>query len=281
MLQLPEDRRPPITPQLALRVAILGGVALAMFAIVFFRLWYLQILTGDRQLAQANNNRVRDISVPAPRGDVVDRTGRVLVDNRVSIAAQVDPQRLPPDGPARDDLFRRLGQVIAMKPAAMKQEIKQQQSVLPYANVTLKQDVSLAVRDYLFERQNEFPGVTVDRVYLRSYPYKELAAQIFGTVGQISPGFKKLSKFRNVSDGTIIGKDGLEYTYDRFLRGVDGATRVQVDASGQAKGQLRERLPLQGKQLRLSLDVNLEKSGQQALSDLGVPITDGVKNRGA
>ena len=98
MLQLPDDRRPPITPQLALRVAILGGAALTMFAIIFFRLWYLQVLSGDKYRAQANNNRIRDVVVPAPRGDIVDRNGTVLVDNRVSIAVQIDPRKLPPAG---------------------------------------------------------------------------------------------------------------------------------------------------------------------------------------
>ncbi|MDQ3850628.1 MAG: hypothetical protein M3296_08470, partial [Actinomycetota bacterium] len=101
------DRRPPITPQLALRVALLGAVALGLFAIIFFRLWYLQVLSGDRYLAQANDNRVRDITVPAPRGDVLDRNGRVLVDNRVSIAVQVEVQKLPSPGPERTRLFRR------------------------------------------------------------------------------------------------------------------------------------------------------------------------------
>ena len=78
----PEDRRPPLTPQLALRVAIVGSVALAMFAIIFFRLWFLQVLSGDQYLAQAQVNRVRDIDVPAPRGEIVDRSGNVLVDSK-------------------------------------------------------------------------------------------------------------------------------------------------------------------------------------------------------
>ena len=87
----PSEPRVPVSPQLALRVAILGGIALTMFAIIFFRLWFLQVLSGDKYRAQANNNRIRDVDVPAPRGDIVDRNGRVLVDNRVSIAVQVDP----------------------------------------------------------------------------------------------------------------------------------------------------------------------------------------------
>src|SRR5205085_1652976 len=101
VLQLPDDRRPPITPQLALRVAILGGIALVAFAVIFFRLWFLQVLSGDRYLAQANDNRVRDVVTAAPRGDVVDRDGRALVENRVAIVAQVEPDKLPPPGPRR------------------------------------------------------------------------------------------------------------------------------------------------------------------------------------
>jgi len=91
-----EDRRPPITPQLAWRVAILGGIALTVFAVIFLRLWFLQVLSGDKYLAQANDNRVRDITIQAPRGDVVDRNGTTLVDNRVGNACRSSPNKLPP-----------------------------------------------------------------------------------------------------------------------------------------------------------------------------------------
>ena len=73
MIQVPEDRRPPLSPQLALRVAVIGGFALAMFAIIFFRLWFLQVLSGDQYLAQAAGNRVRNIDIPSARGQVLDR----------------------------------------------------------------------------------------------------------------------------------------------------------------------------------------------------------------
>ncbi len=281
MLQLQEDRRPPITPQLALRVAILGGVALAMFAIIFFRLWFLQVLSGDKYLAEASNNQVRDVVVPAPRGDVLDRNGRVLVDNRVSIAVQLEPDSMPRPGPKRNELLTRLRPILGMKQSRMRREIRDQQKLLPYANITLKQDVSPAVRNYVLERQERFPGVSVARVFLRSYPHKELAAQIFGTVGEISPDEIKQSRFRDVKQGTIVGKGGLEYTYDRYLRGKAGATRIQVDAFGRPKGTFPERLPVQGKQLKLSLDLDLQRAGQQAMSEAaGIPITDGEKNRG-
>jgi len=281
MLQLQEDRRPPITPQLALRVAILGGVALAMFAIIFFRLWFLQVLSGDKYLAEASNNQVRDVVVPAPRGDVLDRNGRVLVDNRISIAVQLRPDEIPPPGPKRNELLTRLRPLLGLPQSRMRREIRDQQKLLPYANITLKQDVSPAVRNYVLERQEKFPGVDVQPVFLRSYPHKELAAQIFGTVGEISPQELKQARFRGIKQGTIVGKGGLEYTYDRYLRGKPGATRIQVDAFGRPKGTFPERLPTQGKQLKLSLDLDLQRAGQEAMSEAGgIPITDGVKNRG-
>src|SRR5437588_1891395 len=95
MIQVPEDRRPPLTPQLALRVALIGSFALAMFAIIFFRLWFLQVLSGDKYLAQAKVNRVRNVAVPAPRGDMVDRSGNVLVNSKRAIAVEVSPAGLP------------------------------------------------------------------------------------------------------------------------------------------------------------------------------------------
>lgn len=281
MLQLPDQRRPPITPQLAVRVAVLGGLALAMFAIVFFRLWYLQVLSGDRYLAQANDNRVRDITTPAARGDIIDRNGNVLVESRVSIAVQLAPQDLPPSGPRRRALFRRLGSVVGMSPARIAREYAQQRRVLPYANVTIKQDVPRAVRDYVMERQNQFPGVTVQPLFLREYPFKELAAQLFGTVGQISPEQLEQSRFRGVPQGTVVGQGGLEWSYDRWLRGRPGASRVQVDALGRPKGELAKREPVKGRQLKLSVDLDLQRAGQKAMAEAGgIPITNGVKNRG-
>ena len=95
MPQPVEERRPPITPQLAVRVAVLGGIAFVLFGIVFFRLWYLQVLTGQEAVTQARDNRVRKVRIEAPRGDIVDRNGRTLVRTRVAPVVQVVPSQLP------------------------------------------------------------------------------------------------------------------------------------------------------------------------------------------
>src|SRR5256714_11586018 len=105
-MYLDNDRRGPgMSPGLALRVAILGGVALVMFAIIFFRLWYLQVLSGDHYLAQADNNRVRSIVSPAPRGKIVDRNGHTLVDNRPAQVVEVAPGKLPKTQAAKTQLY--------------------------------------------------------------------------------------------------------------------------------------------------------------------------------
>ncbi|HVS28068.1 MAG TPA: penicillin-binding protein 2 [Solirubrobacteraceae bacterium] len=269
MIQLYEERRPPITPELALRVAIFGGVALTLFAIIFFRLWFLQVLSGDKYLAQAMGNQLREIRVQSPRGYVVDRNGTILVDNRVGIGVQVDPQKLPPDGPQRAILFHKLASVLKIPVGRIGREIKRQRKLLPYSNVTLKTDATRAIYTYLFERRDQFPGVTARPLFVRHYPHRDLAAHLFGTVGEISPPQLKLARFRGVPQGTIVGQGGIENVYDRYLRGRDGATRVQVDALGQPKGELQVVAPHQGQQLKLSIDLDLQKAGQQALKDAG------------
>src|ERR1700689_1423471 len=94
-LQPSEPPRNNVPPQLALRVAVIGGIALVMFGIIFFRLWYLQILTGEQYVQQANANRVRELPIPAPRGQILDREGRPLATSVVTNAVQITPSRLP------------------------------------------------------------------------------------------------------------------------------------------------------------------------------------------
>jgi len=102
-----DERRPPITPQLALRVAVLGGIAFVLFAIIFFRLWFLQVLTGDEYVSQARENRVRKVKIEAPRGNIVDRDGNRLVRTRVAPVVQIVPSALPPAEIQAADAYRK------------------------------------------------------------------------------------------------------------------------------------------------------------------------------
>ena len=269
MIQLPEERRPPISPSMALRVAVLGGLALVLFAIVFFRLWYLEVLSGDQYVVQANENQVREVRIQAPRGDIVDRYGRPIVRNRMANTVQIEPARLPAAGAPRRRLYRRLGGVLEMSPREIQQTVIEQRKALPYANVTVKQDVSLSAMNYIKERQPRFPGVTVEPVFLRRYPYGPLAAQLLGYVGRITRTELKQERYKGVHPQAVVGQAGLEWEYDRYLRGRDGATLLSINSLGKSRGFLRRREPLPGRSLKLSLDLGLQQAGQLALARAG------------
>jgi penicillin-binding protein 2 len=263
---LDRETRSPITPQLALRVAIIGGVALVLFGIVFFRLWYLQVLSGDRYRTEANNNRVREINVQAPRGRIVDRNGKTLVDNRSGYAVVVSPDKLPKGKKKRKLVFQNLGQILGMDSTSIGKNVTKQLKVLPFSPATVKQDVPVALYSYILENQDRYPGVDVEQVNLRKYPRHEIGAHLFGTVGQINADELKQKRYQGVAQGDRVGQSGVEYAYDRYLRGRDGANRVQVDARGDFRAQLASRPPQPGEQLRLSIDYNVQQAGQQALT---------------
>jgi penicillin-binding protein 2 len=263
---LDNDRRPGLTPQLAFRVAIIGGVALVAFAVIFFRLWYLQVLSGDKYEREANNNQLRLIKVQAPRGQIVDRDGRVLVDNRPGLAVKVSPDRVPDDEGRQDRLYRSLGRVLGIAPARIERSVERQLRAEPFSAATVKQDVPLRFVSYLLENQREFPGVTVEQVFLREYPHREIGAHLFGYVGEVTQEQLDDQRYRGVTIGDRVGQSGIEYQYDRFLRGTNGASRVQVDALGNLRQRLGLRSPRQGRQLRLSVDLDVQQAGQKALA---------------
>jgi penicillin-binding protein 2 len=307
MIEPVSDRRPAITPQLALRVAIFGAVAFGLFAIVFFRLWYLQVLSGDQYLAEANSNRVRTIALPAPRGKIVDRKGRLIVGNEFAAVIEIDPASLPQDErdlaadwgrrageraarpkghkgqpvkipPVRDAELRaryeRLGSVLSTSPNTIHRQVVRSLVLVPYSSARVKTDVPRSVLAYIRERPEQFPGVKVEQTYLRNYPHGSLAAQVLGSVGQINPEELREARYRGVRQGTIVGKGGIERTYDKYLRGQNGVRRVQVDANGRpiANSRLMDSKPVSGERVRLSLDLGVERAGQLAM---GGPLNPG------
>jgi penicillin-binding protein 2 len=307
------DRRPPITPQLALRVAGAGVLAFVLFGIIFFRLWYLQVLDGDKYLAQARDNRVRTERIQAPRGDIVDANNLPLVRSRKATVVSLNPASVPiqmrdaiaaygqqsgvwaarkkkllaqlgkkkgakaaGNAPARPvatgellQRYRRLGNVLAMSPKTINNRVVDAIVQVPYANVRIRSDVPPPQRTYIEERQNLFPGVSVESVFLRQYPNKTLAAQILGTIGQINGDQINQKAFKGIAPGTDIGQSGLEAEYDKTLRGTDGKYRIEVNAAGERRRATVANDPKQGQQLRLTLRLELQQAGEKALHQVG------------
>jgi penicillin-binding protein 2 len=268
---------------LALRIAVVGGLALALFAVLFFRLWNLQVLSGQKYLAEANNNRTREFRVTAPRGDILDRNGKTIVDNRTSLALQVNPQKLPPLPARRQAELARLGALAQMSLRQVRGTMHEQLKVAAGAPVTLRRDVGYDLVYYLQENQSRFPGVQVQRVFVRHYPDGALAAHVLGSVGEVSEEQLKEARYRKLQPGDEVGQGGVEDTYDRFLRGQPGLTRIQVNALGQPTpgGQLVSKPPVPGNSLKLSIDASVQAAGEQALAARGLPgafVTMNVNN---
>ena len=218
-------RGPQITGRLPLRIAILGGVGVVVFAVLFFRLWYLQVLSGDQYLAEAKNNRVREFRVHAPRGNILDRDGNVLVDNRTSLALQLNTPRSSREPGRASPAVSTSATSRGCAPLQIRKTIREEQKSAPAAPVTLRRDVGYDLVYYLQENQGRFPGVAVERVFVRHYPHGTLAAHVLGNVGEVNEEELKEPPYKGLEPGDEVGQDGVEYTYDSLLRGQTALTR--------------------------------------------------------
>lgn len=292
-----------MSPQLARRVAIVGTLSLALFAILFFRLWFLQVLSSDHYALAASGNFIRPVEIAAPRGQILDRNGTQLATSRRAYAVMVSPPQLPVPvtlknlaHPPRADagLYNLLARVVGLpskrQPCHVNGHgvihvsqiacaVAQEYVQLPYAQATVATDITPPQLYYLSERQAEFPGVSVQQVYQRNYPQNDVAAQVLGLVSRITGSEVKNPFYRGASPNDSVGQSGLEASYDRYLRGIDGAEKVKVDALGNFVGVLNKVSPMPGENLKLSLDSKLEAVGQQALQqsiDSNYPANGGA-----
>lgn len=277
-------------PSIALRVAVIVGIAAVMFGVVFFRLWFLQILSGQEFVAQANDNRLSSVKVVAQRGYIVDRKGEVIVGNRPGEAAGIRLMDVP-EG-TLDDELERLARVLRMRPGELRKRIKDylypstleqnedgawssfftwqlvaDKDLTGLDLIVLKHDVSRKVVTYLKERTLQFPGVEIRDESLRSYPQGDMAAQVLGHLGEISAKQLETQHFKGYDSGDVVGYDGLEYTYDKWLRGRDGVARIEVDAHGRPKQTepVGGRMPDAGDTLVTTIDSKVQAAAEQAL----------------
>lgn len=266
-----DERGPAVSSRLALRLALFGGFAVVLFAILFLRLWLLQIVDGETYLAEAKNNRTRSFRTSAPRGKILDRNGEVLVANRTSLALQVNPRKLPLDSAERRAELSRLADLTHSTLKRLRRTMHEELKLAPAAPVTLRRDVGHYLVYYLQENQERFPGVEVQRVFVRAYPDGTLAAHVLGNVGEISEEELKDPRYGGLLPGDEIGQDGVEDTYDHYLRGEPGLTRIQVDALGEPtpNGRLVDKPPAPGENLKLTIDQDVQTAGEAGLAAYG------------
>ncbi|HEX6420008.1 MAG TPA: penicillin-binding protein 2 [Acidimicrobiales bacterium] len=279
------------TPRL--RLSIVAVVAVALFASLFARLYELQVVGGDDYEVRAEANRVRTVQLPAPRGRILDRNGKVIVDNRVAVVVAIDRSELGAlDDAEQRDVVARLslelsaaGHPTTPESIAARLEDKRYSR---YAPVPVAVDVPEELKIYLDEHADRFPAVVVERKALRAYPYGPLAAHVLGYVGRINESELEEHAGETAKPYTLndeIGKSGVEQTFERYLRGTPGERRIEVDAEGNPVRVISERPPRAGDDLVLSVDVDVqalaEQKVQQGLAEARArPNRDGTRNRG-
>jgi penicillin-binding protein 2 len=256
-----------------LRLSVLGVVAVALFAALFARLYDLQIVGSPEFQVQAEANRVRLVQIPAPRGRILDRNGKVLVDNRIAVLVAVNRSEfndLPED--ERNVLVMRLtGELNRVGKNITAEKLTRRvndERFSRYAPVPVASDVPEELKIYLEEHAAEFPSVTVERTAVRTYPYRQLGANVVGYVGKINEtelaavGQEKAKPYTLNDD---IGKTGVEETYESDLRGTPGLRQIEVDAQGDAVRVIKETLPEPGSDVVLTLDIDLQALAQRKL----------------
>jgi len=265
---LPPDERVVapyrLTPQIAVRLSILGFVALAAFGLLFLRLWSLQIVSGPRYAQAAAKNRERTTNIEAPRGPILDRFGRTLVENQPAPVVQVWPTDLASGARGEAELAH-LARVLGLRIREVTSRLKDSAGD-PSVPVELRRRVGLGVVAYLAERAKEFPGVQVTEASIRRYPYGPLAAHLLGYVGPVTKEQLQANR-KGLHLGDQVGQSGIEARYDNLVRGKDGLASLRVDSLGRPRGAVRlTRTPTVGNALRLTIDLRVQRASENALA---------------
>lgn len=254
--------------KLRFRLTVLGLIMLSLFSVLLSRLWFLQVLAGDRFAEAATRNRVRIVRIEAPRGRILDRGGKVLVGNRPSLSVAIRRDDLPSDPAALTDLKRRLSRLLAMPVAGIERRLRDPRTS-HYTPVVIKEDAPPDAVFAVRERQEEYPGVESLVLPVRTYPQGTLASQALGYVAEISQSELERLQPQGYRLGDSIGKTGIERSYERWLRGRPGEDKLEVDATGRVLRSLGSRDPVPGADLTLSIDAGVQRVAEEALQ-LGI-----------
>ncbi|MDQ1711265.1 MAG: penicillin-binding protein 2 [Frankiaceae bacterium] len=279
-----------------LRLAVLQLLVLSLVGTLFGRLWYLQVLAGDRYERIAADNGRGTIAEPATRGRILDDLGRPLVTNRTSLVVSVSVSKADLDR-EKDKIpavLKRLGALIKVSPALLKEQVtpcltKAEQAAeerkkrkngekyvkpstcnngSPLQPVPVATDVPADVAYRILEHREDFPGVEAKAVAVRAYPQKSLAAHVFGYLGRISAEEVGKGAYRTGYDPSdLVGRGGIEEVYDRDLKGVSGLQTVSVNRLGRVTGVVDTREASPGNDLVLSLDMGVQQAAERALAD--------------
>lgn len=248
-----------------LRLTFLALLVASLFVLLFARLWYLQVMAGVEYASLAEGNAVQTVRLEAPRGRILDRDGEVLVDNRYAFVVGVQPAELPDDDVEADAVISDLADLLGLEAGQILDRIENSR-VSPVRPRPVAVDVPEEIILYIWENQStRYPGVYAELLPRRVYPQGETAAHVLGYLGEIDQEQLNSGAYEGYRAGDIIGRAGVELTYESVLRGAEGLRRLEVRPNGDVIRQLDEVLPTPGSDLRLTLDLDVQRTAEEAL----------------
>ncbi|MDH4163131.1 MAG: penicillin-binding protein 2 [Nitrospirota bacterium] len=241
------------------RLPLLAIFILLFAVILFFRLWYLQVLKGSYYQELAESNRIRPIKIRPPRGIIYDRNGKPMVENELTFDISIVPE----DASYLEESVRRIAPVVKMDQQDIIELIDAARPIrTKYEPIKIKEEASWAEVAVAEARQDDLPGVIVEPEHRRHYPYGGLASHQFGYIGKVTEDQKRKLA---AEPGMLIGQSGLEKTFDKFLRGTAGRRMIQVNAAGRKVKDLGIEEPKPGTDLFLTLDLDVQRAAEEAL----------------
>jgi penicillin-binding protein 2 len=243
------------------RLTAVQYIILAIFLLLTYGLWRLQVTDSDRYASLAEKNRIREVPILAPRGKIVDREGRTIVDNYPSFSALLlrDSSR---------DLVADAGliaQGLHLDANDVRERIRKFAAVPQYQPIYLKDDITPDELAFIESHRNELPELDTIMAYRRLYPRNGFMAHLIGYVGEISEEMLNRPKWELYNPGDVVGKSGVEFEYNSILMGQNGSRQSVVNSHGKEVGQLEEKPAQAGRQLKLTIDIDLQIAAEQAL----------------
>jgi penicillin-binding protein 2 len=253
----------------ALRLTFLTVIVIGLFVALFSRLWFLQVLAGDRYVELADTNRLRTVVTEAPRGRILTSDGEELVKNRPALTISAERQLLldsndQPRGEEAERVLDRLSDLLQLDRAEIVERLTSRR-YSPFRAVPVAFDVAPEVVFVVREQQELFPGVVAEMLPVRTYPHGTMAAHMVGYLGEISESELADPAFADYRGGDLVGRGGLEEVYEPDLRGTEGQRVLEVTAQNAVVEVISEREPVQGNDLVTTLDLDLQVAVERLL----------------
>ena len=247
----------------ATKLSVFQYVIAAILLVLVSGLWHLQVIGKDNYRALAEANRIRKVPILAPRGKLLDREGRLIVDNYPSVSCFLVREQgrdLSADLPM-------IAKGLHMTVDQLEAITKKYRITAKYEPIPLKQDITPDEQEFIEAHRDQFPELETIDEQRRLYPRDGFAAHLIGYVGEVSEEMLTNPQYAYYEPGDVVGRSGVEQTYDQILRGTDGSHDVLVDSHGREMGTLGTEHAIPGKDLRLTIDLDVQRAAENAMGD--------------